>query len=227
MEAVNNFDLLKFISNYKIVKYIGERVAERELIPGEINVLIMGSASQSNVLAVSAVIDGLNIDHEGNKVIVADINRGTLQEQAEYVKDENNFSLQTNFEFMAMDLQKMALPDSSIDIIFINNTLNFCENVDCVKESLQEIYRVLKPKGQVFVQSIHNTEKKGAVKYKETYGVLLSEKYFEKIIQKSNLQSEVIEKKMTRLKITPLKKGKTKMRKLIIQGAVLTKGISK
>lgn len=87
-------------------------------------------------------------DDNFTSILSTDISPSVIQKMSELYKNEKSM------EWKVMDCSKMDLPDSSIDTIFDKGTFDAlvcADDQDLVPKTLEEVYRVLKPGGKLFL----------------------------------------------------------------------------
>ncbi|GEM_PF-5543503 len=181
-----------FIDNHNLADELIK--IKDEVIPGEFNLLVVGSGAKDNVFGIASFLKESGMDAVGNKAIVVDINESPLiRQRMSAINADWDRKMKTSLHFASMDARQIALADKSVDAMIYDNTIAFCQDGDCIKKSFMEIGRLLKQQGVVFIKIpyIDSTES-GINNVKEFLGVVASKNMLHSFIKDSGLSIRVI-----------------------------------
>lgn len=138
-KAAHNYD-----TNAVLQNEVGQRLIDRldffTLNPGIILDLGMGTGLTTKKLAQK---------YADSQIIGLDIAENMLQ-----VAKSNNLATSTNTTLLQSDINNLPFANNSVDLIFSNFTLQWCENITNL---FNECYRILKVDGLLFFPSLGQT----------------------------------------------------------------------
>ncbi len=186
------YGLDKLISRHTIVSYIGGMLTGSSLEPGKIKILMAGDNSILNALQISAILNGLGLNHSNNEIIIAYNNHKELEVEKSKLEKKMSARLKTYHEEVVMNLQETSFEKESISVIFLNNALDFCLDDKCFKKVLIEMCRILKSNGKIFIQLLHGSYNDNLEKCNKNQGIDMSVEYFKKMVDSANLNLKIL-----------------------------------
>lgn len=112
---------------------------------------------------------------ENVEITLSDVSEGMLRDARRALGTED-----TRFDFRVLDCQQIPCPEQSFDLVMANHVLFYCEDIG---KALNEIYRVLKPEGQLVCStygSDHMKEVSELVHGFDEHIVLSADKLYER-----------------------------------------------
>jgi len=166
----------------------------------------LGSGQGRDVLRLAELVG------ETGFVYGIDISEGMLEKAR---KSADKFNV-TNVKFVQSDLEKIALPDKTADLVISNCTINHASDKQAV---WNEIYRILKKGGRFIVSDIYSTSeipeefKNDPVAVAECWAGSIPKTEYLEILEKAGFVSiQIIEESK------PYAKGKAEVASFTIAG---------